>query len=309
MQRSLGLFLALCAIPSAAFAARLQPASVTASSAYPDENGVSYGAEKLSDGKQSSSWVEGEAGSGLGGWVEIDLGAEKSVQKVRIWGGLWDSADYWKRANRPKEIELSFSDGSKQTVVMKDEMHSQEFPLKPVKTKTVKMKIRAIYDGTTWLDTAISEVQLFDNEPDPMVTPTAITASSVLPADGDGNYDAANAFDRVNDSMWCEGNKAGDGAGEWLKFDFASASKVSQLTMINGVGTSMPIWMKANRAGSATLAFSDGATETVTLKNSMLAQTVAFPAHTTTSVKVTFGGIVKGKEFNDLCVSEASFAP
>lgn len=308
MKRPLRFLLALL-VPALASAAKLQPASVTASSSYPDENGVSYGPDKLSDGKQSSSWVEGEAGSGLGSWIEIDLGDEKTIQKLRIWGGLWDSADYWKRANRPKEIELSFTDGSKQTITMKDEMRAQEFKFPPVKTKTVKMKIRAIYDGTTWLDTAISEVQVFDGGNETFVAPKTITASSTLAADGDGNYDPMNAADRLADSMWCEGNKAGDGTGDWLQLDFGSPTAVSQMTLINGVGTNMSIWMKANRAGSATLAFSDGSTETIALKNSMLAQTVSFPAHTTSTVKVSFNGIIKGKEFNDMCVSELSFAP
>jgi hypothetical protein len=34
---------------------------------------------------------------------------------------------------------------------------------------------------------------------------------------------------------------------------------------------------------------------------------VSFPEHTTSWVKMTFTGVTAGKEFNDLCVSEARF--
>jgi len=294
---------------TSAFAGKLTPAAVSASSNYPEEGGISYTPERLSDGKVSTSWVEGDKGSGLGAWTEIDLGGEKSVQKVKIWGGLWYSADYWKRANRPKEIEFEYSDGSKDTFTLKDEMKVQEFVLPAVrKTSKVKLKIRGIYDGTTWLDTAISEVQFFDTEADGAIGVRAVTSSSTLPADADGNYDPNNASDGINDTMWCEGNKAGDGTGDWLEFQLPSSQSVSKLTLINGIGTSMPFWMKANRATAATLTFSDGSTEAIAIKNSMLSQTISFPAHTTSKVRISFTTVAKGKEFNDLCISEAAFS-
>jgi hypothetical protein len=65
--------------------------------------------------------------------------------------------------------------------------------------------------------------------------------------------------------------------------------------------------MKGNRVTSATLTFSDGATETVAIKNSMMCQTVTFPSHQTSSVRVTVTEVSKGKEYNDLCISEARF--
>jgi hypothetical protein len=117
------------------------------------------------------------------------------------------------------------------------------------------------------------------------------------------------AADGINDSMWCEGNKAGDGTNEWIEFTFPAAQAVAKLSLVNGVGSSMGTWMKSNRATAATLTFSDGSTAAVALKNSMLPQVVEFPSRTTSKVRVTFTTVVKGKEFNDLCVSELGFAP
>jgi hypothetical protein len=115
-------------------------------------------------------------------------------------------------------------------------------------------------------------------------------------------------MDGIIDSMWCEGNNAGDGVQEWVDFDFGSAREVSKFSLINGVGSSIGTWMKANRAGSATLTFSDGSTETIAIKNTAMPQTVSFPAHTTSKVRVTFTEVTRGKEYNDLCMSEAAFS-
>ncbi len=73
------------------------------------------------------------------------------------------------------------------------------------------------------------------------------------------------------------------------------------------MGTSIAFWMKANRATAATLEFSDGSTERVAIKNSMMPQDITFAAHTTSKVKIKFDEVARGKEFNDLCISEAYF--
>ena len=304
------LSVALALLPCTAQAARVSPSASSASSVYPDEGGVSYDASKVSDGKVATAWVEGDAGSGLNSWVQLDLGGEKRIQRIKAWAGLWSSGDYWKRANRPKEIQFEYSDGSKDIFNLKDEMTAQEFTLPQVRTtRFVKARLRGIYDGTTWLDTAISELQVFDATAD-IATPIirAVLASSTLKADADSSYAGLHTVDGIVDSMWCEGNKEGDGTKEWLEFQFSAPHSVSHLTLINGIGTSMPVWMKANRATAATLTFADGSSAPIAIKNSVMSQSIEFPAKNTTKVRVTFDTVVKGKEYNDLCISEASFA-
>lgn len=290
---------------TSAQAARLPVASATSSSNYPEEEGVRYEAKQAHDGKVGTAWVEGEEGSGLGSWVELDLGGEKTVSKIKVWGGMWYSGEYWSRANRPKDIEVKFSDGSTQTFQLGNEMKAFEFTLKkPVKTSSVRVKISSIHSGTTWHDTAISEIQVFDEAAE-AIPLAGFSASSVLAADGDGTYEGANVADGLADTMWCEGNKDGDGTGEWLEVKLGGSKSVSGMTIINGMGSSMGVYMKGNRGKAVTLTFSDGSTEKVALKPVMfMAQDVTFPAHTTSSVKLSFDEIVKGKEYNDLCVSE-----
>ncbi len=299
--------LALLLVGTPALAKRLDVASSDASSTYPDEGNIAYDAGRASDGKLSTAWVEGKEGSGLGEWLELDLGGEKRVHKLKVWGGMWYSPDYWRRSNRPSELELKFSDGSTQVLALADEMVPAELVLaSPKATTSVRLRIKSVYPGTTWLDTAISEVQVFDAEASDGAVVREVTASSVMPADADGSYEPLSVADGLVDSMWCEGTE-GDGAGEWLEFRFDGTPRIGRLALVNGNGSALTWWMKGNRASGATLKFSDGSSEDIVIKNTMMPQEITFSPRAAASVRLTFTGVVKGKEYNDLCVSEASF--
>lgn len=303
-------FAALTALTLAtpALAAPIKPVGVTASSTYVVTEGTgSYDPARTADGKAASSWFEGEPGSGLGAWIEYDLGAPTLVKQIKLWAGDWSTFDYWSRANRPKELELKFSDGSTQVVTLKNEKVAQSFVIDGggKTTSTVRIKVKAIYDGSTWLDTGLSEVQLFG---DAVPTATA-TASTVAVEDGDGNYAAANAIDGLSDTMWCEGDK-GSGAGQWIEVNLGAPRAVSSLSLINGMGSSMVLWMKANQTTSLVLTFSDGSTETVAIERPSFRPTsYTFPSHTTSKVRLTVAAVKAGSEFNDTCLSELSFGP
>lgn len=293
---------------SPAIAAPLKPVGVTASSTYVVTEGTgNYEPSRAADGKAGTSWFEGEAGSGLGAWIEFDLGAPTSVKQVKLWAGDWSTFDYWSRANRPKEVELKFSDGSTQVVTLKNEKVAQTFTIDGggKTTTSVRLKVKAIHDGSTWLDTGLSEVQLFGDAAPAMTA----TASTISAEDGDGNYAAGNAIDGLSDTMWCEGDK-GNGAGQWLEVNLGGARAVSSVSLINGMGSSMVLWMKANQTNSLVLTFADGSTETLAIERpSFRPASYTFPAHTTSKVRLTIAGVKAGSEFNDTCVSEVSFGP
>lgn len=292
---------------STAHASRLTPSGAEASSTYPPEGNESYEPAKIMDGKVGTSWVEGADGTGLGEWVRLNFESERTLTKVKIWGGMWFSHDYWTRANRPKDIEVRFSDGTTQSFTMANEMVAQEFTFSaPQATTSLEVRIRSAHGGTTWLDTAISEIQAFDAEAGEEAVAQSITASSELPADGDGNYSPTNVQDGIADTMWCEGTD-GDGNGEWLEFNFGGEQSISKLHLISGIGSSMRLWMAANRATTGTLTFSDGSSEDVTIRPSFLPQEVTFAPRTATSAKLSVTGVTAGREYNDLCISEARF--
>ncbi len=286
---------------------------ISASSEYPETEGVSYEAKYAADNKLSNVWIEGGAGSGLGEHVEFDLGGEKSIQGFRIWNGNWYSPDFWQRHNRIKEIEAIFSDGTKQSFTLKDEMAAETVMFgKSVTTSTLRLKIKSIYGGSTFPETAISEVQILDGQPDDFWRPVGATASTTYPADADGNYDASNIWDHMVDSMWCE-NVPGDGANEWVEVDLGSTRKVSKLTLHNGNAYSISTNMKSNQATQATLKFDDGSTEVLTLKTMPTPQIFTFASRNTQKVRITMNTVKRGvnpddPSLNDLCLSEARFS-
>ncbi len=312
MTRVLCAMVALL-VSGAASADVLKGTNANASSAEPEANGVSYEAKNIADGKASSVWCEGVSGSGLGSWVSVDVAdGPKPVTALKIWNGHWYSADFWQRHNRAKEIEVEFSDGSVEKFTLKDEQAPEVIRFsKPVTTSSIKVKVKSVYNGNTFNDTVISEIQLQDDVPSTRLAVTAFKASSTYPSDADGNYEAANIDDGLLDTMWCEGNKSGDGTNDWLELTFGGAKPITKMKVRNGNAYSSSLNMKSNRAKTATLTFADGSKETVTLKTNPLEQELTFPAHTSNKVKITFDSIQRGSDpnLNDLCVSELSFYP
>lgn len=298
----------LLALPLTATAAQpLEIVGAEASSTYTESG--NYSAERAVDGKQGTSWVEGDEGSGLGAYLTVDLGKAKNVTAIRLWAGDWNSWADWQRANRPKEVELKFDDDSTQMVTLKDEKVAQTFEIEGGKsTQHVRIKLKSTYGGSAWFDTGISEVQLLGDGDDARITGTA-KASSEAPEDGDGNYLASNATDGLLDSMWCEGDKAGDGTGEWLAIDFGAKRTFDKVTLLNGIGSSMSLWMKANQATGLKFTYDDGSSYDLAIERpSFRPATFEIPEVTTATVKITATSVKPGREFNDLCLSEVHFS-
>ena len=314
MSRALGLIVALgLMIPNLASARPIQvdKSLVTATSVCDESEGVNYDAKNIVDNKLTNAWVEGETGSGLGSFVTLDLGVSQVVTGLRIWNGYWISGDFWQRHNRMKDIEVEFSDGTKQTFTLKDEMVPETITLpKAVNTSSIKLKFKSVYAGNTFQDTVISEIQVLDTRPDDHFVPASATASTTYPADGDSSYDATLTYDGMVDTMWCEDNKTGDGTNEWIEWNFGNARPISKVTLNNGNAGSLSVNMKSNKALKAKLSFDDGSTAEITLKPSPSTQVITFPARTTSKVRMTILGVQKGSDpaQNDLCISEARFA-
>lgn len=302
-------FVLLLLSTAAASAAIIKPGGWTATSTAAPTEERSFEPTNVGDGKVSTAWAEGDEGAGLGAAVTADLGAEKTLTGFTIWPGNFYNYEFWQHYNRPKTVTLEFSDGSTQDFTLVDEMKGQFFAFSsPKKTSTVKVKVKAIFAGKG-VDTAISEVQFQDAASPSYVPVKSFAASSTFPADNEGDYNADNLEDGLSDSMWCEGNKTGDGTNEWVEFTFAGPTSVSKLKFRNGAGFSPTYFKQANRFENATLTFSDGSTEHITAKDMFFEQSITFPTHDTSKVRITFDSVKKGTDYNDLCLSEAYFLP
>jgi len=292
-------------------AATLKGITWSASSVAPENDGIVSSEANLSDNKVRTPWIEGEEGSGLGSFIKADFGGDKTLSSITLMAGCWYSHAYWSHYSRPKTVTLEFSDGSTQEVALKDEFAPQVIPLSSKKTSSVKIKVKAVYQGDAFNDTAISEVIFKDTQGDDPLVPINVTASTTHATDGDGNYNPSNAADGFVDSVWCEGGK-GDGTNDWIEMTYGAPVTISKLKIRNGLTYNSELFKKDNRATAATLTFSDGSTQTIVMKDALpFEQTLTFSAVTTTKVRITFTTVTKGTEtaWNDMCVTEATVAP
>jgi hypothetical protein len=309
MKRLLTLVvITLFALPSAASAKQLEVKEITSNSVLTDaEKGVVYAAENMLDEQVSTMWVEGEGSAGLGKYIEVKFDGEVELAKIRIWGGCFIDEEFFERHNRLAQIEFKFTDFTSQKFDINDEMIPQWLELEePKSVEKVKIYLRRVHEGNTWNDTAISQIQFFDKAgPQGWVEGLTATASSEYP-DENNAYGAHLAVDGWKDTHWVEG--AGSGDGEFLDIDLGGRKKLVRFAISTGFDVTDGLFHGNNRAGEVKLSFSDGSTQSFTLADVKGLQEFDLKPVTTRSVKVTFGGIRKGKTTDDLYIGEVRFS-
>jgi hypothetical protein len=301
------LALSLSCLP--VFAAPLVPKEVKASSATPDENGVSYAGAMVADGKLATQWKEGMPSAGLGEIVEFQFGEEVTLTRFEIYGGSWESREFFGRYNRVKSVQLKFTSGAPVTFDLADKMEGQSFTFaQPVKTRSVKLILKATYPGNTFNDTVISEVRFFDASRGAVVDGVKAKAVTALKADADANYVAQNLFDGMTDTVWCEG-RPDNGVGEVLTLTLPQAGDVTALRILNGVAASEETYKKNNRVTRLKVE-AGGVSKELTIADKFGEwETLPLEGIKGTSLKLTVLDVAKGTSFNDTCVSEIQLVP
>ncbi len=133
-------------------------AYVVASSTY-DGDRATHIATNLIDGKRETNWTEGVDGNGIGEYVHFEFQKEQTITGFRICSGNHSSDSYYTKNARPEEIKLTFEDGSSEEFTLLDAKEELTFQLsEAVTTKTVRLSIQSVYEGSSWEDTVISEI-------------------------------------------------------------------------------------------------------------------------------------------------------
>ncbi|MBE5040323.1 discoidin domain-containing protein, partial [Ructibacterium gallinarum] len=132
-------------------------------------NSRNYHPELVLDNSPATAW---NVPGGTGEWILLTAQTEQQVKGVRILNGYTKfSPDYnmWIYAanSRPKDITVSFSDGTYQNFTLSDVFDDQNYIYQTLdfggikKTTFIKITINSIYPGTRWSDCCISEIQVF----------------------------------------------------------------------------------------------------------------------------------------------------
>jgi len=301
------LVTATLVVPSVVQAKRLEVAEVKSNSVLTDnKKGIVYSVDNMLDEQSATMWVEGEGSAGLGKYIEVKFSEEVELSKIRIWAGCFIDEEYWERHNRIKAVELKFPDFTSERIEIKDRMEPQWLELAEPKTLSkFKIYLRAVYDGNTWNDTGISQIEFFDSAgPEEDIEGMTASASSTY-GDKEDGFTASNVVDGWLDTYWVEGGDTGD--GEYIDIRLGGRKELKRFAIAMGFDMTDSFFQGANRAGKATLSFSDGSTQEFALADEKGLQYFDLARVDTSTVRVTFGDIRRGKTTNELYASEVRF--
>lgn len=172
-MRSICLALATALAPLSAFAATSTPPApkITASSSK-EVDKKPVGPELAFDGLLETAWLEGAKEYGVGEWIEIDLGEDKKVETISIWGGHFAGKDKWKERGRLGQITVSVTDAAgkswQKSVEIGDRYGRKDVAI-PQAWKVLRITVDEAHPGTVFEETAISEIAFDFGKPvDPL---------------------------------------------------------------------------------------------------------------------------------------------
>lgn len=134
------------------------------------------------------------------------------------------------------------------------------------------------------------------------------SASSALPSDRLGSYQAWSAVDGRTESPWCEGAE-GPGTGQWLELLFESPLEVTRIRLANGYSHDDELFARNNRVKRATFLFSSGERlewhfdDTADWQEVPLARAPG-PNMMITGVTIIIEEVYPGSTYDDTCIGE-----
>ncbi|MDO4793352.1 MAG: zinc ribbon domain-containing protein [Filifactor alocis] len=118
--------------------------------------------DRVIDGDISTAWVEGVEGQGEGEGVKLVFDKNYLISGFVIHAGYHKNEKVYEKNSRPSQIEVFFSDSSSEIFDLKDVREAQRIKFsEPVETDSVSFAIRAVYPGSKYKDTVISEIVLY----------------------------------------------------------------------------------------------------------------------------------------------------
>ena len=164
-----------------------------------------FAARNAFDGLLSTSWAEGDRGSGLDSWLELDLARTTDIQSISIWpGDLSRGKKSLREYARPERVQV-YVDGKpvgKETRI-DDGVRRVDIPL-ATRGRKVRVAMVAVEEGYVFQDLHIAEVAINYVEDDPdtrgrLLTWAASTAGEKAKAQWTQEiqdaYDACKASD------------------------------------------------------------------------------------------------------------------
>jgi len=146
------------------------------------------------------------------------------------------------------------------------------------------------------------------NECQQVVIDCRVSTSSEMPPSGFLTFEGKNVLDQNLKTWWTPAYPNNSGINSWIQLEFDEVKNICGIE-IHG-GSHYPdypvygnIFFQNNRLTEATLVFSDGFHQKVSLEEIDKTQSITFPEHKTTSIKLVPIKWSTGTRWNDLCIS------
>ena len=141
---------------------KLQPASAQADSQKQSEE-EDYSGSRLIDGDQTTSWQEGEEGTGEGKGATISLDGSHPVRYLALYLGNWKSDELWRYNARPQSLAIQVGEAEEEILEFPNEKKVFYLALQePVEASEIKIRIQSSYEGERWEDNCISEIEVYE---------------------------------------------------------------------------------------------------------------------------------------------------
>jgi hypothetical protein len=144
--------------------------------------GFEYPAFNAADGNPSTAWAEAAEGSGIGEKLTVTFPVSRHVSEVRVLPGYAKTEALFRKYNRPKVLDVEFSDGTKTTLSLADEPSLQRFPVS-VDAEWAKVTIADVYKGTTRDETYLSEIEFGTPAPQMLTFETVLAGGLADPSE------------------------------------------------------------------------------------------------------------------------------
>lgn len=137
---------------------------VSASSHF-SADGFVYKPSNVNDG-DLKTWWSPKRDDYTTNWLQISFGQRETIRAIEIHGGSHypdfpKYGDIFKKNYRVKTAVLEFSDGSIESIQLKDVDAVQEFKFAPRSTRYVTLKIKTWYPSEKWKDLCVSHFKVF----------------------------------------------------------------------------------------------------------------------------------------------------
>ena len=129
--------------------------SVLESSQYGD-----YAASNVLDNDDSTAWVEGVDGDGIGEYITLFADESAPVNGIKILNGYNKNADIYAKNNRVARVRITLSNGEIYELQLEDSYStytSLDFG-GPKAIEGMRIEILSVYPGSKYQDTCISEI-------------------------------------------------------------------------------------------------------------------------------------------------------